>query len=422
MKTFKIIFYTFTALILLLAGCTGASKPGPSTIPTDQPTATLVPTPTKVPLEIPPSLSESRAKNIILFIGDGMGENHRIAATWLSQDLDGQLEMDAMPFAGWAVTSTAYDQVTDSAASATAISTGVKTSNRRVGVTPRVEPLITILEQAKEIGMATGLVTTVQMSHATPAAFASHVNNRDDMLEIAVQMVGAGVNVLFGGGENEFLPESVNGCHKEAGKRKDGRNLLSEAIDMGYTYVCTAEEFGGLDPVATTHVLGLFADEELLRPYNPSLADLTSMAISILSQDPDGFFLMVEGGQIDWASHGWNAADAMGDTLGLDEAVGLGKQFAEMDGNTLVIVTADHETGGMKMKLLPEGLTGGRDEFVMPDETAFKVSWTTSSHTSADVPTTALGPGAELLSGHYENTHIYDVMYAALWLQKVGNE
>ncbi len=422
MKTFIKLFYAVAALTFLLAGCTGASAPGPSTIPTIQPTATLVPTPTKAPLEIPPSLSESRAKNIILFIGDGMGENHRIAATWLSLGQDGQLEMDAMPFAGWSMTSTAYDQVTDSAASATAISTGVKTSNRRVGVTTRVEPLITILEQAKEIGMATGLVTTVQMTHATPAAFASHMDNRDDMLEIAVQMVAAGVNVLFGGGENEFLPESVNGCHKDAGKREDGRNLIEEAIDLGYTYVCTAEELGGLDPASASHVLGLFADEELLRPFTPSLADLTHMAISILSQDPDGFFLMVEGGQIDWASHGWNAKDAMGDTIGFDEAVGLGKQLAEINGNTLVIVTADHETGGMKMKLLPGGLTGGRDEFVMPDQTAFKVSWTTSSHTSADVPTTALGPGAELLAGHYENTHIYDVMHAALWLHKVGNE
>jgi len=356
MKTPKFIFYTFTALTLVLAGCTGASTPGLSTIPSDQPTATFVPTPTKAPLEIPPSLSESRATNIILFIGDGMGENHRIASTWLSLGLDGQLLMDAMPFAGWSMTITAYDQVTDSAASATAISIGVKTSNRRVGVSTRVEPLITILEQAKEIGMATGLVTTVQMTHATPAAFASHVDNRDDMLEIAVQMLAAGVNVLFGGGENEFLPESVRGCHKDAGVRKDGRNLLSEAIDMGYTYVCTAEEFGDLDPASASHVLGLFADEELLRPLTPSLAELTHMAISILSQDPDGFFLMVEGGQIDWASHGWNAKDAMGDTIGLDEAVGLGIRFAETDGNTLVIVTADHESSRTRSRVVSGSL------------------------------------------------------------------
>lgn len=414
----KPIMKTLSAAIALaiLAGCAGSSTPTSSSTPTIQPTLTPEPTPTEMPLEKPSSLEDSRVRNIILFIGDGMGEHHRLAATWLSQGQEGLLEMDAMTYSGWAMTNSAYDQVTDSAASATAIATGVKTANNRIGIDTQGRHLTTILEHAHELGMATGMITTVQMSHATPAAFTSHVQSRDDMFKISAQMMDAGVNVLMGGGENVFLPKGVEGCYSDPGKRTDGRNLIDEAIDTGYMYICLPEEFYSLDPSTTSHLLGLFADEELHRPYLPSLAEMTEVAISILNQDPDGFFLMVEGGQIDWASHGWNAVDAMGDTLGLDEAIAVAKEFAEEEHNTLLIVTADHETGGMKLKLLPEGLTGGRDEFVMPDETAFKVSWSTSSHTDADVLTTAQGPGAELLVGRYENTYIYEVMRTALWL------
>jgi alkaline phosphatase len=402
-------------LAIILASCSGAT-PTANPTATIQPTLTPEPTATKVPLERPPSLEGSRVSNVILFIGDGMGENHRLAATWISQGQDGLLAMDQMDNGGWSMTNTAWDQVTDSAAGATAIATGVKTANHRIGIDPRGRELTTILEQVIELGMATGLVTTVQMSHATPAAFASHVQSRDEVFEISRQMMAVGINVLLGGGENDFLPEGNEGCHPDPGKRKDGRNLIEEAVDIGYRFVCTAEELSLVDPTTTTHLLGLFSDEEMLREFNPSLSEMTEMAISILRQDPDGFFLMVEGGQIDWASHGWNAVDAMGDTLGLDEAVGVALEFVRTDPSTLIIVTADHETGGMKLKIRPEGSTGGRDEYEMPDGSVFKVSWSTSSHTDADVPTTGMGPGAELLEASFENTHIYEVMRTALWL------
>lgn len=406
---------TIITLSILMASCSGAT-PAPISTATIQPTLTPEPTPTNVPLERPSSLQGSRVSNVILFIGDGMGEVHRQSATWISQGQDGQLAMDEMDYTGSSMTRTAWDQVTDSAAGATAIATGVKTANHRIGIDPRGQELRTILDQAIELGMATGIITTMQMTHATPAAFASHTQSRDEVFKISEQMMEVGINVLLGGGEDDFLPEGIEGCYPEPGKRKDGRNLIEEAVDSGYRYVCTAAELFLVDPSATTHLLGLFSDEELLREFSPSLKEMTEVAIAILSQDPDGFFLMVEGGQIDWASHGWNAVDAMGDTLGLDEAVKTALSFANLDANTLIIVTADHETGGMKLKLLPEGSTGGRDEFEMPDGTAFKVSWSTSSHTDADVPTTGQGPGAELLDGTYENIHIYEVMRAALWL------
>lgn len=406
----------FIAVLALLPACSGLSTPVPFPTPTTQPSPTPAPTPTKMPLERPTSLEDSRAKNIILFIGDGMGETHRTAATWIRHGQEGNLDMDGMSYHGWAMTRTAWDQVTDSAASATAIATGVKTANKRIGIDPSGRELVTILDQAQELGMATGLITTVQITHATPAAFGAHVQSRDDVFEISSQMMEVGINLIMGGGENDFLPEGKDGCYPDPGKRTDGRDLISEAVEGGYHYVCTAEELFSLDPNSTTHVLGLFGDEEMLREYLPSLREMTEFAISILAQDPDGFFLMVEGGQIDWASHGWNAVDAMGDTLGLDDAVEAGLTFAAQDQNTLIIVTADHETGGMRLKTLSEGLTGGRDEFETPDGTAFKLSWSTSSHTDANVPTSGQGPGAELLEGIYENTHIYEVMRAALWL------
>jgi uncharacterized repeat protein (TIGR01451 family) len=146
------------------------------------------------------------------------------------------------------------------------------------------------------------------------------------------------------------------------------------------------------------------------RPFSPSLKDMTQKAIDILSQDPDGFFLMVEGGQIDWASHANNATDAISDTIGLDEAITVAQAYASTVSNTLVIVAADHETGGMSVSLVG----GEQGPFYMPEGTRFYVNWGTTEHTAADVPTTAQGPWSGLLAGSYQNTHIHDVMCMAL--------
>jgi alkaline phosphatase len=351
---------------------------------------------------------------IILFIGDGMGEAHRAAARWASAGLDGALAMDALPFSGWASTTAADGSVTDSAAAATAMATGVKTNNGVIGQDPDGNPLSTILERAQLKGMAVGLVTNTQITHATPAAFAAHVENRSMIVEIADQMLAAGVNVLLGGGEGEFLPASVAGCYPEPGKRIDGRDLVAEAITAGYTYVCDAGALSTVEPVSTTHLLGLFADEGMVRPFSPTLVEMTHVALDVLSQDPDGFFLMVEGGQIDWASHQNNAQDVISDTLGLDDAVSAAMAHPGVAHGALVIVTADHETGGMSTVLASSGLPGEDGPFFLPDGTPFYVNWTSGSHTDVDVPTTAWGQWSFLLSGTYENTHIHDVMRTAL--------
>lgn len=361
----------------------------------------------RVPLgatEPPPAL----ARNIILLIGDGMGPAHRTAARYLAVGAADSLAMDQLPVSGYARTYSANSLITDSAAAATALASGVKTYNGAIGVAVDGTPVETILERAQSLGKSTGLVTTTQVAHATPAAFAAHVASRSMMTEIARQTLNHGVDVILGGGEDEWLPNTETGCYSQAGERTDGVNLTADAVAAGYTYVCTPAHFDAVDPAATSRLLGLFADEGMVRPYTPTLADMTSKAIDVLSQDADGFFLIVEGGQIDWASHDHDAANALGDTIAFDNAVAAARQYADGDSNTLVIVTADHETGGLAV----EGPNGVSD-FTTPEGESFGIDWTSGGHTSVDVPVLAEGPHAGALTGTYENTHIFDVMAAA---------
>ena len=407
---------TISLVLLILSIILFSCGPNLAPVLSATTAATDQPDPTSTPLPPPASLSEEPVLNIILMIGDGMGPNHRLAATYFLLGEEGELVMDSLPVRGMTQTNNAYGQLTDSAASATALATGIKTSNGRIGTDIKGEPLTTILELAQERGMAVGLVTTTEIAHATPASFAAHVSSRNDQIEISSQLLLAKVDLLLGGGEDAFLPLSTEGCHSGAGTRQDARDLVKEAIAAGYTTICSAQEFQNLDPKVTSKLLGLFAEGGMLRPFAPSLAQMAELAIAILSQDPDGFFLMIEGGQIDWASHGWDAQNAINDTVGFDEAVQVALSYAENDAKTLLIITADHETGGMQIELLPEGLSGGRQEFEMPDGKTFNIRWSTSGHTDVGIPTTAFGPGSELLSGIYENTHIFDVMKLALWI------
>lgn len=343
-----------------------------------------------------------------------MGDGQRIAARWSAVGLDDLLAMEAMPVAGWSRTASANSLVTDSAAAATAIATGVKTNNGIISQDAANNDLETILEQAQARGMAVGLVTTTQMAHATPAAFASHVPHRSMMTEIASQMLDHRVDVMLGGGEDEFLPADETGCYSSPGLRGDGRDLIAEATAAGYTYVCDAAAFVTVVPTTTTRLLGLFADGAMKRPFSPSLAGMTQKAIAILSQDPEGFFLMVEGGQIDWACHRNDATWAISDTIGLDEAVLVAQAYASTRDGVLVIVTGDHETGGMTVSLSPTGSPGEDGPFCTPDGEPFYVNWTTWNHTGEDVPTTAQGLRSYLLAGTNENTHIHDVMSKVL--------
>lgn len=359
-------------------------------------------------------MSPGPVRGIILFIGDGMGANQRLGAQWLAWGQKGRLAMDRMPVLGFQETSAADRLVTDSGAAATALATGVKANYLAIGMDAAYNPVETILEQAQDRGWAVGLITTVPLAHATPAAFAAHVKDREAMTEIAAQMMAHEIDVLLGGGEDDFLPRGKRGCHPNLGHRQNGENLIEAAVVRGYTLVCSGAELLALDTGSTEKLLGFFGDDEIIAPYSPSLAEMTQAAIEILSQDEEGFFLMVEGGQVDWAGHDNKALEAMQFTVGLDAAVTRAQIYALGEPNTLVIVTADHETGGMGVSLEGEGTFRQDGPFRMPDGTAFWVDWTGGGHTGVSVPVTAQGPYSEYLAGEYPNTWIYAVMYAAL--------
>jgi len=268
-------------------------------IPDTPPTLILKPTRQVTPTV--PSVAirktDPYARAIILFIGDGMGEAHRRAARWSAYGVDGVLAMDTLQVEGMAHTAP-YDGIgiTDSAAAGTALATGVKTYNGYVGVNAQRESVTSILEIAKTRGYAVGLVTTTQIGHATPACFAAHVPDRKQMPEIVDQMLNAGVDVLLGGGEDDFLPRSETGCYPAQGHRIDDRNLLTEAQTAGYTVICEPADLTSQLSQTSRKVLGLFGDDGMLHPHTPSLAEMTAFAITVLSPDPEGFFLMVEGG------------------------------------------------------------------------------------------------------------------------------
>lgn len=364
---------------------------------------------------LPPIVeSDETASNIILFIGDGLGDAQRTAARWKHVGQTGKLAMDDMSFYGEIVTQSSNRKITDSAAAATAMATGIKTKNGIIGLDKRLNSISSILEYANNRKKSTGLVTTTQLTHATPAAFVAHVNHRNKVLEIGKQIAAADVNVLLGGGEDDFIPATETGCYVGQGKRSDYRNLISEMSADTYTYVCERDSLNSLDPASVSHVIGLFADEGMQRPFSPLLSEMTRKAISILSQNPEGFFLMVEGGQIDWAGHDHDAENMINDTIGFDKAVAVGLDYSKDHPDTLVIVTADHETGGMLVDLVSSGSPDEDGPFEMPDGTLFFVNWTKEAHSAKDVPLTASGPGAYLLKGRYQNTRIYAVMRAVM--------
>ncbi|MGB6894560.1 MAG: alkaline phosphatase [Dehalococcoidia bacterium] len=379
-------------------------------------------------------IDRGTAQNVILLIGDGMGAAHRTAARLYSVGREGELVMDTLPIGGMSRTWSMEGVVTDSAAAGTALAAGVKTSNKAIAVDSAGNPVETILEKAQEAGKSVGLVTDVQLAHATPASFAAHNPDRNNYLDIALDIFDHDVDVLLGGGEDHFLPVGTPGCYPDDGDRTDDRNLIDEAVAKGYQHVCTGADFNAVDPEVTDRLLGTFADLGMTRPFTPSLPEMTAKAIAILSKNEEGFFLMVEGGQIDWAAHANDALNTLGDTLAFDEAVKAALDFQAEHPDTLVIVTADHTTGGLTIEDVPQDEACPEPNPDDPRECktalqedgpfeergggSFWLDWTSSHHTAGDVPVTASGPHAIDLAGYYENTHIFEVMREALALSE----
>ena len=329
--------------------------------------------------------SSKLPKNIILMIGDGMG----LAQISAGKTYKGKLNLERIKVVGLLTTYSCDSYITDSAASATAMSTGHKTKNGALGVDCNGNKLETVLEYANKIGKTTGIVVVCAITHATPAAFVSHVPSRKLQFEIARQIAEEeNTDLYFGGGWGWFLPES------KGGMRTDGKDLIKVMKERGYTYVSTTDEFKNLNLNSVKKIIGLFAKNH--PPYapdrKPTLAEMTSKAIKFLSKNPNGFFLMVEGSQIDWAGHANNSDQILKEVADFDDAIGVALDFAQKDGNTLVIITADHETGGY-------ALVGGSIENHTVDG-----KFVTNHHTGIMVPVFAYGPGAEAFAGISDNT------------------
>lgn len=337
-------------------------------------------------------------RNIILFIGDGMGTAQITASRISKFGPDGRLTMEKMPVTGLMNVHSRNNLITDSAASGTAISTGFKTNNRMIAMLPDSTRLKTILEKARDSGLATGLVATSAINHATPAVFAAHVCSRYEYDKIAKQLLESKVNVLLGGGKKFFLPDST-----AEGSRTDNLDLIEQAQSNGYEFLETRD---ALLNATSDDVLGLFKPEALEnKPDEPSLAEMTRQAIKILSRNENGFFLMVEGSQIDWAGHKNDLKYSLREMYSFDDAVKAGLEFALQDEHTLVVVTADHETGGMN-------ITGGS-----VSEKEMEIKWISKNHTGGMVPIFSFGPQAYSFTGLIDNTDVGKIFARLLKLE-----
>lgn len=318
--------------------------------------------------------------NLILCIGDGMGPEQIKAARYFAGT---NLFFETFPYQSAMTTLSASSPVTDSAAAATAMATGIKVNN---GVISLALPgdgseLKTLLERFGARGKRTGLVTTTYITHATPAAFGAHESSRNNLSQIAQDYLGQTTpNVLFGGGANGMS--------------------VAAAVIAGYTVVTNMATLAGLNPDLETFVSGQFGDSHLPYEYDglgdyPHLSEMTVVALDVLDNDPDGFFLMVEGGRIDHACHANDLPRCIGETLEFDVAVQCVAAWAAGRDDTLVLVTADHETGGLT---------------VLADQGAGEyptVTWSTGGHTDTGIPVYAYGLNAYLATNVTDNTNIF---------------
>ncbi|WP_405056757.1 alkaline phosphatase [Kribbella sp. NBC_01505] len=368
------------------------------------------------------------AKNIIYIQGDGLGPGQRNLIRLATKGRHGELELDKLPVAGMVRTSSVDpdEVVTDSAASATALATGHKTNNGVIGLDAKGRPVETILELAKKAGKSTGLVTTATVTGASPASFAAHVPSRDLQNDIARQYIEkVRPDVLLGGGEDWWYPKGNPGQWPDKPGEESNSpygNLVEKAQRSGYTYVRNADE---LRTTRSNRLLGLFANEDMV-DYGPDgkyaprvpLQQMARKALDVLSQNPRGFFLFLEEEGTDGLSHDNNAAGVIDAGRALDNTVAEVMRFVAKHPDTLVIINGDHETGGLSIEDYDtdEAKTDHRQQGPFPipgSNLKFAVDWTTNSHTNADTPLTASGPGSERLARVLDNTDVYAAMRAA---------
>lgn len=414
---------------------------------------------------------EPEIKNVIFLIGDGMGVSYTSAYRYLKDNPGTQVaertEFDKY-LVGQQMTypEDAAQNITDSASAATAMSSGVKTYNAAIAVDNDKSEVKTVLEAAKEKGKATGLVATSEITHATPASFGAHDENRKNMNSIADDYYNDlikgkhKIDVLLGGGESNFVRPDVN---------------LAKAFEKdGYSYVTDKNQ---MLKDKNEQVLGLFASEGLPKMIDrpsetPSLKDMTSSAIERLNKNKDGFFLMVEGSQVDWAGHDNDIVGAMSEMEDFEKAYKAAMEFAKKDKHTLVVATADHSTGGFSIgakgiynwygepikaakrtpDFMADAIVKGADvektlkQYIDQNEVKLtndeiktvsdaaktknvtkvdnaieaifdnrtNTAWTTGGHTGEDVPVYAYGPYKERFAGQVDNTDHAKIIFDLL--------
>ena len=368
----------FSALILAFVAC---NQP-------HQTTAAVVNT-------IPPDpLQEFQpAKNVILLIGDGMGLSQVSAALYSNNN---HLNLEQFVFIGLHKNFASDNLITDSAASATAMACGVKTYNGAIGVNQDTMLVSSILEEAETNGMATGVITTSSIVHATPAAFLAHRPERKMYQEIAIDVARSGADLLIGGGKKYFDRRTMDLL--DLYQELENKNYLvsdysrTDFKDLQYAFDKNLAFFtSNDDPVPISKGRDYLVPAARMAPY------------FLANRSKKGFFLMIESAQIDWGGHANDFDYLLQEMLEFDQVIGEILRFAKENGETLVIVTGDHETGGLSINL------GSRMNDLIP-------AWTTEYHTGTLIPVFAFGPGADLFSGIYDNTEIYQKMRQALQL------
>lgn len=333
--------------------------------------------------------AQKTPKNVIFLIGDGMGVSQIYAGLTANR---GHLNLERVKVIGFHKNQASDNYVTDSAAGATAFATGKQTYNGAIGVDSLHVPTKTLLEMAEAKGLATGLVSTCDITDATPSSFIAHQRTRSMHEEIALDFLKTKVDVVIGGGRKYFE------------KRKDGLNLLDTLRKKGYE----VRQDLNVDGVTMGPMYALYAEEnpiKVMEGRGDALLKSAKKSVELLSQNKKGFFVMIEGSQIDWGGHANDADYAITEMVDFDKSIGFALDFAAKNKETLVIITADHETGGM-------ALMGGNMK-----TGEVKAAFTTKGHTGQMIPVFAFGPGAEAFGGIYNNYDIFTKIKQALQLR-----
>lgn len=333
-------------------------------------------------------------KNIIILIGDGMGISQMSSAYYFQEDEKKEPNFSRFPIVGLSRTSSAKEKITDSAAGATAISCGEKSYNGAIGVDVDGKSIETILEYLGKKDFTTGLISTSSITHATPASFFAHATSRNMAVEIAAQMPESEVDFFAGGGLEFFLDEG------------EGIDVITKLHANGFVtgVDCLLKPNQLKKDKKYGFLLAKDAMPKMSKGRGDFLSNATDLALNYFELQNKPFFMMVEGSQIDWGGHANDADYVIKETLDFDKMIGLVLDFAKADGNTLVIVTADHETGGFTLAAEEKKVPF---QGIQRDYNEIGPLFSTGGHSAAMVPVLAFGPGAEAFSGIYQNTEIH---------------